>query len=67
MTRRARTREAAASAAQYMLLGGFASVAAGISAQGLTGFARDNMGLRGAWPYLCSWPWTGRPGCARCC
>ena len=35
-----------------MLLGGFASVAAGISAQGLTGFARDNMGLRGAWPYL---------------
>ena len=52
MTGRARTREAAASAAQYMLLGGFASVAAGISAQGLTGFARDNMGLRGAWPYL---------------
>ena len=35
-----------------MLLGGFASVAAGISAQGLTGFARDNMGLHGAWPYL---------------
>jgi hypothetical protein len=52
VTGRARTREAAASVAQYMLLGGFASVAAGISAQGLTGFARDNMGLRGAWPYL---------------
>jgi len=48
----ARGREAAASAAQYVLLGGFASVAAGISAQGLTGFARDNMGLHGAWPYL---------------
>ncbi len=52
MTSGARGREAAASAAQYVLLGGFASVAAGISAQGLTGFARDNMGLHGAWPYL---------------
>ena len=52
MTGGARGREAAASAAQYVLLGGFASVAAGISAQGLTGFARDNMGLHGAWPYL---------------
>jgi len=52
VTGRAHTREAAASAAQYMLLGGFASVAAGISAQGLAGFARDNMGLHGAWPYL---------------
>ena len=52
MTGSARGREAAASAAQYVLLGGFASVAAGISAQGLTGFARDNMGLHGAWPYL---------------
>jgi hypothetical protein len=47
-----RGRETAASAAQYLLLGGFAAVAAGISAQGLTGFARDNMGLRGPWPYL---------------
>jgi len=36
----ARARERAASAAQYVLLGGFAAVAAGISAQGLTGFAR---------------------------
>ena len=45
-------RERIASAAQYVLLGGFASTAAGISAQGLTGFARSNMGLRGAWPYL---------------
>ena len=52
MSSGARGREAAASAAQYVLLGGFASVAAGISAQGLTGFARDNMGLHGAWPYL---------------
>jgi len=45
-------REAAASVVQYTLLGGFTAVATGISAQGLTGFARDNMGLRGAWPYL---------------
>jgi hypothetical protein len=52
VTGRGRAREAAASAAQYLLLGGFASVAAGISAQGLAGFARDNMGLRGPWPYL---------------
>ena len=52
MTGGARGREAAASAAQYVLLGGFAGVAAGISAQGLTGFARDNMGLPGPWPYL---------------
>ena len=50
MTSGARGREAAASAAQYALLGGFAGVATGISAQGLTGFARDNMGLHGAWP-----------------
>lgn len=52
MTGGARGWEAAASAAQYVLLGGFAGVAAGISAQGLTGFARDNMGLTGPWPYL---------------
>jgi hypothetical protein len=49
---RAHARETAASAAQYLLLGGFTAVAAGISAQGLTGFARDNMGLAGPWPYL---------------
>jgi hypothetical protein len=52
VTKHAAKREAAASVAQYLLLGGFAAVAAGISAQGLTGFARDNMGLRGPWPYL---------------
>ena len=52
MTGGARAREAAASAFQYLLLGGFAAVAAGISAQGLTGFARANMGLTGPWPYL---------------
>ena len=49
---RAHTRETAASVAQYVLLGGFAAVAAGISAQGLTGFARADMELAGAWPYL---------------
>ncbi len=48
----AQARERAASAAQYLLLGGFAAVAAGISAQGLTGFARVNMELAGPWPYL---------------
>ena len=48
----AQARERAASAAQYVLLGGFAAVAAGISAQGLTGFARANMELAGSWPYL---------------
>jgi hypothetical protein len=47
-----RVRETVASIAQYVMLGGFAAVAAGISAQGLTGFARQNMGLRGVWPYL---------------
>ena len=52
MSRRAHARETAASAAQYLLLGGFTAVAAGISAQGLTGFARGNMGLTGPWPYL---------------
>jgi hypothetical protein len=48
----AHARERAASVAQYLLLGGFAAVAAGISAQGLTGFARSNMELTGPWPYL---------------
>ena len=52
MSGRAHARETAASAAQYLLLGGFTAVAAGISAQGLTGFARENMGLTGPWPYL---------------
>lgn len=42
----------AAPAAQYVLLGGFAAVASGISSQGLTGFARANMALSGPWPYL---------------
>ena len=45
-------RERAAAVAQYLLLGGFAAVAAGISAQGLTGFARASMELTGPWPYL---------------
>ena len=60
--RRARAREAAASAAQYALLGGFAAVAAGISAQGLTGFAHANMGLRGPWPYLLFFALDGAAG-----
>src|SRR5215472_5603349 len=60
--RRARAREAAASAVQYALLGGFAATAAGISAQGLTGFARANMGLRGPWPYLLFFSLDGAAG-----
>ncbi len=57
-----RAREVVASTAQYALLGGFASVAAGISAQGLTGFARDNMGLPGPWPYLLFFALDGAAG-----
>ena len=57
-----RTRETVASAAQYVLLGGFASTAAGISAQGLTGFARSNMALRGPWPYLLFFALDGAAG-----
>ena len=60
--RTAQTREVVASTAQYALLGGFASVAAGISAQGLTGFARDNMGLPGPWPYLLFFALDGAAG-----
>ncbi len=60
--RRARAREVAAAIAQYGLLFGFAAVAAGISAQGLTGFARDNMGLRGPWPYLLFFALDGAAG-----
>ena len=55
-------RNQAASAVQYVLLGGFAAVAAGISAQGLTGFARSNMGLRGPWPYLLFFALDGAAG-----
>jgi hypothetical protein len=57
-----RAREVAASAAQYALLGGFSAVAAGISAQGLTGFAHTNMGLRGPWPYLLFFALDGAAG-----
>ena len=57
-----RTRETIASAAQYVLLGGFASTAAGISAQGLVGFARSNMALRGPWPYLLFFALDGAAG-----
>jgi hypothetical protein len=45
-----------------VLLGGFASTAAGISAQGLTGFARTNMALRGPWPYLLFFALDGAAG-----
>jgi Protein of unknown function (DUF2637) len=59
---RLQTHERIASTAQYVLLGGFASTAAGISAQGLAGFARSNMGLRGAWPYLLFFALDGAAG-----
>ena len=55
-------RERIASAAQYVMLGGFAATAAGISAQGLVGFARSNMGLRGPWPYLLFFALDGAAG-----
>ena len=58
----AHTRETAASVAQYVLLGGVAAVAAGISAQGLTGFAHFNMELTGAWPYLLFFALDGAAG-----
>jgi hypothetical protein len=59
---RVHARERAASVAQYVLLGGFAAVAAGISAQGLTGFARSNMELSGTWPYLLFFALDGAAG-----
>jgi hypothetical protein len=62
--RRARAREAAAAVAQYALLFGFAAVAAAISAHGLVGFARSNMGLPGLWPYLL---WGALDGAAGLC
>src|SRR5258708_14023585 len=40
------------SCARRALAPGGAGAAAGTSAQGLRGFARDNRGLRGPWPYL---------------
>jgi hypothetical protein len=55
-------RERIASAVQYVMLGGFAATAAGISAQGLTGFARSDMELRGPWPYLLFFALDGAAG-----
>jgi len=57
-----RAREIVAPAVQHLLLFGFAAVAAGISAQGLTGFARDNMRLTGPWPYLLFFALDGAAG-----
>ena len=62
--RRARLREACAALVQYLLLFGFAAVAAAISAHGLIGFARASMGLRGAWPFLL---WAALDGAAGLC
>jgi len=62
--RRVRAREAAAGAAQYGLLFGFAAVAAAVSAHGLAGFARANMRLLGPWPYLL---WGSLDGAAGLC
>jgi hypothetical protein len=62
--RRARVREAIGSGVQYGLLFGFAAVAAAISAHGLVGFARANMGLPGPWPYLL---WGALDGAAGLC
>jgi hypothetical protein len=62
--RRVRAREAVAAVAQYGLLFGFAAVAAAVSAHGLVGFARANMGLPGLWPYLL---WGSLDGAAGLC
>ena len=62
--RRVRARETAAAVAQYGLLFGFAAVAAAVSAHGLVGFARSNMGLPGLWPYLL---WGSLDGAAGLC
>lgn len=62
--RRARFREVVASLVQYGLLFGFAGIAAAISAHGLIGFARANMGLRGPWPVLL---WGALDGAAGLC
>ena len=62
--RRVRAREAAAAVAQYGRLFGFAAVAAAVSAHGLVGFARSNMGLPGLWPYLL---WGSLDGAAGLC
>jgi hypothetical protein len=59
-----RLRGAVIAVVQYGLLFGFAAVAAAISAQGLTGFARTSMGLRGPWPYLL---WGALDGAACLC
>ena len=61
---RARAREAVAAVAQYGLLFGFVAVAGVISARGLVGFARSNMGLPGLWPYLL---WGALDGAAGLC
>lgn len=62
--RRAQVREICAAVVQYALLFGFAAVAAAISAHGLIGFARTDMGLRGVWPVLV---WGALDGAAGLC
>jgi hypothetical protein len=62
--KRARAREAIAAVVQYGLLFGFAAIAAAVSAHGLVGFARSNMGLPGLWPYLL---WGALDGAAGLC
>lgn len=62
--RRAQLRDGCAALVQYVLLFGFAAVAAAISAHGLIGFARASMGLHGAWPFLL---WAALDGAAGMC
>ncbi|MFI0453698.1 DUF2637 domain-containing protein [Actinomadura sp. 6N118] len=47
-----RWRDLAVSGVAYTLMFGFWAVAAGLSANGLIGFGRDNMQLAEPWPYL---------------
>lgn len=46
------TPERRANLAENTLVGFFVAVVAGLIMQGLVGFARDDMGLTGPWPYL---------------
>src|SRR5271155_1529697 len=62
--KRERARDVFAAIAQYVLLFGFAGVAAAISAHGLIGFARASMGVRGPWPFLL---WGALDGAAGMC
>ncbi|GLX06674.1 hypothetical protein Misp03_36010 [Microbispora sp. NBRC 16548] len=57
-----RLRAWAARVTPFVLLSYFVATVAGLSAQGLTGFGRDNMRLTGPWPYLLFFALDGAAG-----